>query len=65
MMKKNSDSKPARVGDSGVWHPKPHPPRKRPPKNNLGHVPYLVHALGRDFRVPGRPVFRKSLASES
>ena len=39
-----------------VWHPKPHPPRKRIPKNNLGHIADLLHALGPNFRVPGRPV---------
>ena len=49
----------AQGGADDVWHPKPHPPRKRPPKNNLGHVAGLLHALGPNFYVPGRPLPRK------
>ena len=39
-----------------VWHPKPHPLRKRIPKNNLGHVARHLRALGPNFHVPGRPL---------
>ena len=46
------------VRTDDVWHPPPHPLRKRPPKNNLGHIPALFRQLGPDFRVPGRPVPR-------
>ena len=45
-----------------VWHPPPHPLPKRPPKNNLGHIPEqfrkLGLLLGPDYRVPGRPTPR-------
>ena len=55
---KTKDVKTVRTDD--VWHPPPHPPRKRPPKNNLGHVPDRIWKLGLflgpDYRVPGRPM---------
>ena len=53
-------AKPAKSDDLSdlpyVWHPKPHPLRKRIPKNNLGHVARHLRALGPNFYVPGRPL---------
>ena len=54
------------VRTDDVWHPPPHPPRKRPPKNNLGHVPELFRDFGlslgpdlpRFLRAIGRPMPR-------
>lgn len=46
----------AKNGAGYVWHPKPHPPRKRKPKDNLEHVVDLLRALGPNFYVPGRPL---------
>ena len=54
-MKNPATPKTAKVNGKEISRPPPHPLRKRPPKNNLGHIPAMFRAMGADFRVPGRP----------
>ena len=52
-MKKPAKARPSKKPDNMVLYP---PPRKRPPKDNLGDVPALLRKLGPNFYVPGRPL---------
>ena len=54
-MKTNAKARPSKKPDNMVLYP---PPRKRPPKDNLGDVPALLRKMGPGFRVPGRPAPR-------
>ena len=56
MKKPHIGPKSARVNGKLIRNPPP--PRKRPPKDNLGDVPAMFGAMGPGFRIPGRPVPR-------
>ena len=56
MKKDHLGPKSARINGKLIRNPPP--PRKRPPKDNLGDVPAILRAMGPGFRVPGRPPIR-------